>query len=125
MSIRAAPTTGPADKGHWGSSERRPFLTATYAEAAPPVHKRSTQTAPQLPTFEPRWPAALAVLAAIGLYASLPSKLISDEHASGLIRFVVPALELALLIPLAVTAPYRHVNESGRRRKAAITLIAV
>src|SRR2546430_11149931 len=85
----------------------------------------STQTAPQLPTFEPRWPAALAVLAAIGLYASLPSKLISDEHASGLIRFVVPALELALLIPLAVTAPYRHVNESGRRRKAAITLIAV
>src|SRR5438034_5528237 len=68
----------------------------------------STQTAPQLPTFEPRWPAALAVLAAIGLYASLPSKLISDEHASGLIRFVVPAFELALLVPLAVTAPYRH-----------------
>jgi hypothetical protein len=37
----------------------------------------------------------------------------------------VPALELALLIPLAVTAPHRHVNESGRRRKAAITLIAI
>jgi len=85
----------------------------------------SARVTPRLPTFEPRWPAALAVLVAIGLYASLPSKLISNQHASGLFRVVVPALELALLVPLALTAPHRHIYESGRRRKAAISLIAI
>jgi uncharacterized membrane protein len=75
--------------------------------------------------FEPRWPATVAVLVAMGLYASLPSKLISLQHASGLFRVVLPALALVLLVPLAVTAPHRHAEESGRRRKAAIMLIAI
>ena len=34
-------------------------------------------------------------------------------------------LELALLIPLAVTAPHRHVYESGKRRMASIALTAI
>ena len=37
----------------------------------------------------------------------------------------MPLLELALLIPLAVTAPHRHVYESGRRRMASIALTAI
>ena len=37
----------------------------------------------------------------------------------------MPPLALALLIPLAVTAPHRHVYESGRRRALAIALTAV
>jgi uncharacterized membrane protein len=85
----------------------------------------SAKTVSARSTFEPRWPAALAVLAAIALYATLPSKLISNQHASGLFRIVVPAFELALLVPLAVAAPHRHAEESGRRRNAAITLIAI
>ena len=32
-------------------------------------------------------------------------------------RFLLPALELALLIPLAVAAPHRQAVESGRRRR--------
>jgi uncharacterized membrane protein len=85
----------------------------------------SARAVSEIPRFEPRWPAALAVLAAAALYATLPSRIISGEQASGLIRFVVPGLELALLVPLAVTAPHRHVEESGRRRTAAVALTAV
>jgi hypothetical protein len=65
------------------------------------------------------------VLAAIALYATLPRKIISAQHASSVFRHLVPAIALALLVPLAVTAPHRHVEESGRRRKAAITLTAI
>jgi uncharacterized membrane protein len=75
--------------------------------------------------FEPRWPAVLAVLVAIALYASLPDEIISGAHATNVFRFGVPLLALALLIPLAVTAPHRHVYESGRRRALAIALTAI
>ena len=77
------------------------------------------------PTFEPRWPATVSALVAMVLYASLPAKIISGSHASTLFRVLVPALELALLVPLAVTAPHRHIYESGRRRMAAIALVAI
>ena len=77
------------------------------------------------PPFEPRWPSVVAIGVAIALYVSLPDTVISDSHGSGAIRFVVPVLELALLIPLAVAAPHRHVYESGKRRMAAITLTAI
>jgi uncharacterized membrane protein len=77
------------------------------------------------PDYEPRWPASVAVLIAIALYITLPSQVISASHSSTAIRLVVPLLELALLVPLAVAAPHRHVFESGRRRMAAIGLTAV
>jgi uncharacterized membrane protein len=76
----------------------------------------------ELPRFEPRWPATLASLGAAVLYLTLPSQLVMGAP---FFRYVVPALELAVTIPLAVTAPYRHVNESGARRKAAMTLTAL
>jgi len=41
------------------------------------------------------------------------------------LKVVVPAAELALLIPLAVTAPHRHAAESGTRRTAAICLTGI
>ena len=59
---------------------------------------------------------------AVALYLTLPNELVLGAP---FVRYVVPALELAVLIPLAVTAPHRHVNESGRRRKAAMTLTAM
>jgi uncharacterized membrane protein len=79
----------------------------------------------ELPTFEPRWPASIAVGVAIVLYVTLPVQIVPGQHISIVLRVIVPVLELALLIPLAVTAPHRHVNESGGRRKAAISLIAI
>jgi uncharacterized membrane protein len=81
--------------------------------------------APGRADYEPRWPAAVAVLVAIALYASLPDMIISGSHASNVFRVGVPLIELGLLIPLAVTAPHRHVYESGRRRALAIALTAV
>jgi uncharacterized membrane protein len=77
------------------------------------------------PEFEPRWPAAVSVLVAMALYISLPGKIISGSYGSTFFRVLVPALELTLLVPLAVTAPHRHVYESGRRRMAAIALTAI
>ncbi len=74
------------------------------------------------PSFEPRWPAALAVLVAAALFLTLPDSLVLGPPW---VRYLVPALELAVLIPLAVTAPHRHANESGLRRKAAMTLTAM
>ena len=76
----------------------------------------------ETPPFEPRWPATVAVLVAAGLYLTLPDALVPGPPW---VRFVIPALELMVLIPLAVTAPHRHVNESGARRKAAMTLTAM
>lgn len=83
------------------------------------------EAADALPTFEPRWPSALAVLVAIGLYVSLPGKIISASYGGNVIRFLAPGLELALLVPLTVAAPHRHVNESGRRRKLALALTGI
>ena len=66
-----------------------------------------------------RWPASLAVVAAIALYVTL-----SDKFTIGP-RWMVPALELALLVPLMVVVPRLDRDEPGVRRIAAIVLIAI
>jgi uncharacterized membrane protein len=68
---------------------------------------------------ESRWPASLAVIFALALYVSLP------DHLTVGPRWIVPALELALLIPLMVFAPRRVEDEASSRRMAAIVLIAI
>ncbi len=74
------------------------------------------------PRSEPRWPSALAVLGAAALYLTLPSKLVVGPP---FVRYLVPALELSLLVPLLLSAPHRHVQESGARRRFAMTLIGL
>lgn len=68
---------------------------------------------------ESRWPATLAVVLALALYVTLPDKLAVGP------RWIVPLLELALLVPLMITAPRRVHDEPGTRRLAAIVLIAI
>lgn len=68
---------------------------------------------------EPFWPAQLAVLAAVLLYVVLPKQL-----ALGPV-WVVPALELALLFPLAIFGRRRHPGEQKWLRAVAIVLIAL
>jgi hypothetical protein len=68
---------------------------------------------------EPRWPASLAVTAALLLYMTLPGKLTIGPG------WVIPALEGALLIPLTVRAPYRHREEARLIRLASLLLIAL
>lgn len=74
---------------------------------------------------EPRWPSVLAVVVALGLYVSLPHEMQADAGVSAVLRFVIPAVELALLAPLAFGAPHRHAAESAMLRRAAIVLTAV
>ena len=68
---------------------------------------------------EPRWPASLAVTAALVLYMTLPGTLTIGPG------WVIPAIEVALLIPLTVRAPYRHRGEARLIRLASLLLIAL
>src|SRR6266571_3325561 len=70
---------------------------------------------------EPRWPATLAVLAGLALYWGLPDTLI----ALPALKWLLPVLELALLIPLTIAAPYRSQDEPRWQRYGAIALIAL
>jgi uncharacterized membrane protein len=68
---------------------------------------------------ESRWPARIAVLVAIALYITLPQRLTYGP------RWVVPALEGALLIPLALMSPHRQDLNSKIQRVLALGLIVV
>ena len=68
---------------------------------------------------EHRLPAVVAVMAGAVLYAALPS-----EVAPGP-RFVVPALELLLLVPLVAVNPRRFTRETGWSRALSLVLVGV
>src|SRR5271167_2813586 len=68
---------------------------------------------------EMRWPASLAVIAALLLYITLPERLTIGPV------WIVPALELALLVPLSIAAPRRVPGETHWLQIAAITLIVI
>ena len=70
---------------------------------------------------EPRWPATLAVLAGLALDGGLPETLI----ALPALKWLLPVLELALLIPLTIAAPYRAHDEPRWQRYGALALIAL
>jgi hypothetical protein len=65
---------------------------------------------------EHRWPAALAVAAAIALQLLVPAEVAPDA------RFVLPALELALLVGLVVVNPFRVDRESTVLRVGGLAL---
>lgn len=66
---------------------------------------------------ESRYPAAAAVLAAVALYALLPSPLVLGP------QFVVPVLEVLLLVPLLVGNPRRMTRETAALRGVSIGLV--
>ncbi len=66
---------------------------------------------------ESRYPAAAAILVAIALYLLLPSALVLGP------RYLVPALELVLLVPLLVGNPRRMTRESRALRWVSIGLL--
>ena len=68
---------------------------------------------------EPRWPASLALIAALVLYLTLPERLTIGPG------WIIPALEAALLIALMVTAPYRHPEEVRLVRFSSLLLIGL
>lgn len=68
---------------------------------------------------EPRWPATLAAMAALGLYVALPGDLVFGPH------WVFPALEGALILPLVVAGSVRPTRESARLRLVSLGLIGL
>ena len=62
-------------------------------------------------------PAALAIVAAITLYALLPNDLILGP------RLVVPALEVLLFVPLFLANPHRLRKRNATLRRLSLTLI--
>ncbi len=70
---------------------------------------------------EPRWRALLAVAAAIGLQLVLPQRVIRGLGG----RWLIPALEVALLLVLLVANPGRISKEEPRLRAIGVSLIAL
>jgi hypothetical protein len=72
----------------------------------------------------PLWPT-LAVLTAAGLYATLPTRFISGPSSAGVFgaaRWVVPALAILLLAPLALNVPHQRLLQSATARALALRL---
>jgi uncharacterized membrane protein len=68
---------------------------------------------------EPLWPALACVLVSIGLQLLLPNRLIAGP------RWLLPALELALLIGLSFASPRELEGEHRRRRGLSLALTAL
>jgi hypothetical protein len=66
---------------------------------------------------ETRFPAAVAVIGAIVLYAALPSRLLIGP------RYVVPGLEVLLFVPLVLANPWRMSRQNRHLRRLAIVLV--
>ena len=75
---------------------------------------------------EPRWLPAAAVLTAAALYVTMPSRFIGSSSAYlTAVRIGIPILALALMAPLALTAPKTRLVYSVKRRTAAIAILAL
>lgn len=72
-----------------------------------------------LPGHESRWPSVIALLAAIGAYVVLPARVLAGP------RLLVPALELALLVPLIAANPKRIHQDTRDVRILSVVLIGV
>ncbi|MEU9137792.1 hypothetical protein AB0D33_17810 [Streptomyces sp. NPDC048404] len=68
---------------------------------------------------EARLPGVVATLAAISLYLALPQQLLIAP------RYVLPALEVLLLIPLIAINPRRLTRQTRMFRVLSLTLVAV
>ncbi|MGH3784187.1 MAG: hypothetical protein ACRDRO_27095 [Pseudonocardiaceae bacterium] len=65
---------------------------------------------------ESRWPVAAAIMVAIALQLALPDQLVLQS------RWLLPSLELAVLIALIVASPARFNRESRAQRATSLTL---
>lgn len=71
------------------------------------------------PAGEPRWPASIVVLAALALQFTLPQRLTLGP------TWVLPTIELALVVPLTIANPYRDTSETRALRWLSVGLIAL
>ena len=68
---------------------------------------------------EPRWHAAIAIVGAAGLNVLLPGKFTLGPP------WLIPLIEMAILIPLLIVSPRRSPHEGKGVQIAAVTMIAI
>lgn len=68
---------------------------------------------------EHRWPASAAILVAMALYLALPARYTMGPP------WIIPLLELSILLPLSLTAPRRVAHEGRLQQVSAIAMIAI
>jgi uncharacterized membrane protein len=104
--------------GHHPISSPAARFTHTAAQGI----ARSRDAVEHLPAWlrrtqgESRWPVAAAIVVAIALQIALPDQLVLQS------RWLLPSLELALLLALIVANPTRFDRESQSQRAASLTL---
>ena len=78
--------------------------------------KRTTRVVPEQP--EPRWPAIVAVAAAVVIYSFLPPTFIPVP------RYILPIVATLLAIPLIVLNPHHFTRETAWSRAMSFALTA-
>ena len=73
----------------------------------------------ELTLGEHRWPAIATVAAALAMYFALPGKFVLGP------KWVLPALEATLLVPLTIANPVRLTRQTRATRAISVTLIAL
>ena len=110
---------------HHGADTARADVERVRHGVGAAVHHAAQNTARHCPAWlrptagENRWPVAGAIGVAILLQLALPDRL------SLLNRWLLPALELALLIALLIAVPRRFHKRSRPLRAASLTLTAL
>ncbi|GIH17709.1 hypothetical protein [Rugosimonospora africana] len=94
-------------------------MTATKAAPGKESPAASGDAPEHRPRGEVRLPAALATLVAIALYALLPQDVLIGP------RFVIPGLEMLLLISLLVVNPVRMSRQNRVTRGLSIVIVVV
>ena len=93
--------------------------------AAPPPESRQTRDDRaawgEMSTGESRWPPLLAVVVAIALQVVLPQSLIQGLGP----RWLIPAVEVVLLVALFITKPHQVDREESNLRLLSLAMIAV
>jgi len=112
----------PVPPGDGGSLPAGPTGTPTWWATGSRGHERDDAVAWGIPAdAEPRWPAVLAILVAIGLQVVLPERVIEGLGP----RWFIPVLEGVLLVALLIANPHRLGRESAALRLLSLGLIAV
>jgi uncharacterized membrane protein len=86
--------------------------------AQEPAARQTGRPYPPAPAAEPFWPAQATVLGAIALQLLLPERLTVGP------RWLLPAMEAALLLGMFMATPNQLEHEHPRRRRVALGLTA-
>ncbi|HEY1969892.1 MAG TPA: hypothetical protein VGH89_18205, partial [Pseudonocardia sp.] len=94
-------------------------VSGSVAKAEQAAHRVGVPAWLRVTKGENRWPVAALMVVAIGLQLALPDRLTLVS------RWLMPSLELALLLGLMVANPFRMDRESTLLRAASLSLTSL